>query len=97
MEPQLLGKVLKKFVQSKPLGENLSQIEILSKWEELFNPPICTHARPCGIKNKRLLIEVSSSAWLNELSFYKEEMKNRINREADKEIINEIYLYLRED
>ncbi|MEA1913507.1 MAG: DUF721 domain-containing protein [candidate division WOR-3 bacterium] len=97
MEPHLLGKVLKEFIQSKPLGGNLSQIELLSGWKEIFPPVICKHAKPIGIRGNELIIMVSSSAWLNELSFLKEELKNRLNEKAGKELIKEIRFYLKED
>ncbi len=97
MEPHLLGKALKEFIQSKPLGENLSQIELLSGWKEIFPPVICKHAKPIGIRGNELIIMVSSSAWLNELSFLKEELKNRLNEKAGKELIKGIRFYLKED
>ncbi len=97
MEPRLLGKVLKKFIASNSIGESITQLELLSNWEDILSPILSKHAKPVGIKGNELIVEVSSSAWLNELSFLKGEMKNRLNREAGRELIKEIRFYLKEE
>ena len=97
MEPRLLGKVLKKFIASNSIGESITQLELLSHWEDILSPVLCKHAKPIGIKGNELIVEVSSSAWLNELSFLKSELKNRLNKEAGRELIKEIRFYLKEE
>lgn len=96
MEPRLLGRVLKKFIASNSLGESISQVELLTRWEEILSPVVSKHAKPAGIKGNELLVEVSSSAWLNELLFLKEKLKNRLNKEVGRELITEIRFYLKE-
>jgi predicted nucleic acid-binding Zn ribbon protein len=97
MNPHLLGDVLRKYIQSKPLGENLERIEILTRWEELCPPIIAKYARPTGLKGKKLSLVVNSSAWLNELSFFKKELINTLNQKAGKELIKEIRFHLEEE
>jgi len=96
MEPHLLANVLKKYIHSKPLGENLLKIEVLSQWDEICPPIIAKHARPIGFKDKKLSLEVNSSAWLNELTFFKKDLINELNRRAEKKVIKEIRFYLKE-
>lgn len=97
MEPRLLGKVLKKFIASNSIGESIKQLELLAQWEDILSPVLSKHAKPIGIKGNELIVEVSSSAWLNELSFLKDELKNRLNKEVGRELIKEIRFYLKEE
>jgi predicted nucleic acid-binding Zn ribbon protein len=96
MEPHLLANVLKKYVHSKPLGESLLKIEVLNQWNEICPHVIAKHATPIGFKEKRLSLEVNSSAWLNELTFFKKELIDALNQRAGKKVIKEIRFYLRE-
>jgi predicted nucleic acid-binding Zn ribbon protein len=96
MNPHLLGNVLKKYIHSKPLGESLLKIEILNQWDEICPPLIAKYARPTGLKGKKLSLAVNSSAWLNELSFFKNELIETLNQKAGKEVIKEIRFYLKE-
>ncbi len=96
MEPHLLANVLKKYIHSKSLGEDLLKIEVLSQWDEICPPIIARHARPIGFKDKKLSLEVNSSAWLNELTFFKKDLINELNRKAEKKVIKEIRFYLKE-
>ncbi len=97
MEPHLLRRVLKKFIASNSLGESISQIELLTRWEEILSPILSKHAKPSGIREGELLIEVSSSAWMNELLFLKDELKNRLNEAVGRELIKGIRFYLKEE
>jgi predicted nucleic acid-binding Zn ribbon protein len=97
MEPRSLRKIIKKFLASSSLGKNLTAIELLARWDEILSPVISKHARPVGIREDKLLIEVSSSAWLNELSFLKDKLKSKLNEELGKEVIKEIRFYLKEE
>jgi predicted nucleic acid-binding Zn ribbon protein len=96
MDPHLLADVLKKYVHSKPLGESLLKIEVLTQWDEICPNVIAKHATPIGFKDKKLSLEVNSSAWLNELTFFKEELIAALNERAGKKVIKEIRFYLRE-
>lgn len=97
MGPHLLGNVLKKFIRSKPLGESLLKIQVLGQWDKICPPLIAKHAEPTGLRGKRLDLAVNSSAWLNELSFYKEDLIRVLNEKAGKKIIKEIRFYLKEE
>ena len=96
MEPHLLANALKKYIHSKPLGESLLKIEVLSQWDEICPPMIAKHAKPIGFKDKKLSLEVNSSAWLNELTFFKKDLITELNKRAGKKVIKEIRFYLKE-
>jgi len=96
MEPHLLANVLKRYIHSKPLGESFIKIEVLSRWNEICPPVIAKHAKPTGFKDKKLSLEVNSSAWLNELTFFKEDLITVLNKSAGKKVIKEIRFYLKE-
>jgi len=96
MNPHLLGNVLKKYIHSKELGESLLKIEVLSQWDEICPTAIAKHARPTGLRGRKLTLAVNSSAWMNELSFFKKDLIDVLNERAGKEVITEIRFYLKE-
>lgn len=97
MEPRLLGDVLKKFIKSKPIGKSLAGASVLKEWDNIVSPPINKFARPVGIKDNKLLVEVNSSPWLNELTFLKEDIRTKLNHKIGREVIKDIKFFLKEE
>lgn len=68
---------------------------ILSHLNEIFGDKLGNNIRPVELKNGRLLILVPDPVWLNDIQFYKEEIKSRINRFMREEVIREIKFSLK--
>jgi len=70
--PEKIGDVLRSFLESRGLANNLKHLEVYSAWEEVVGPVVLAHARVAGFQRHKLYIDVSSSAHMHELrTFYK--------------------------
>jgi predicted nucleic acid-binding Zn ribbon protein len=50
-------------------------------WQKTIGPPIADNAKPYAIKGSLLLVHVSSSAWMHQLQYLKNELLDSINQE----------------
>ncbi|MDJ0854431.1 MAG: DUF721 domain-containing protein [Desulfobacterales bacterium] len=61
-----------------------------SIWERAVGATIARNAQPAAIKQRRLIVHVSSSVWLQELHFRKAALIESVNREAGQVVLEEI-------
>ena len=59
-------------------------------WDRAVGATIARHAQPAAFKQRRLIVHVSSSVWLQELHFQKAALIERVNREAGSIVLEEI-------
>jgi predicted nucleic acid-binding Zn ribbon protein len=62
----------------RPAG-NSALLEICGHWERIVGPAIAANARPVGLKDRYLLVDVSSSVWMQQLQFLKADLIDKIN------------------
>ena len=90
MEPQrlnnLISDVLKNVENRKGIGED----KIFHFLKMCVGKIIEKEITPVRIDRKIIILNVSSPAWMNELSFLKEKIVRCINRKAGKKIIKDI-------
>lgn len=84
----ILNKLLKKYGLEGKIIENT----IAHKWEAIVGEIISAHSYPEGIRYKRLYIIVDSPVWLQEMSFYKKDLVEKVNGYFGRYIIKEVYL-----
>lgn len=81
----------------KPLGQVLTSIldqcrsnnaggiaYIANIWQQAVGAPIADNAKPYAMNGSLLLVHVSSSVWLHQLQFLKNELIDCLNRELEK-------------
>ncbi|MBN1825091.1 MAG: DUF721 domain-containing protein [Candidatus Eisenbacteria bacterium] len=76
------GDVLKTLLRSRGLEEGVRRHSALLGWEEVVGRRIAGRARPLEMRGKTLFVEVDGSAWIQELSFLREEILVKLNRRA---------------
>ena len=69
-------------------GGNLSQVWDL--WDNAVGETIAANARPEAFKGKILLVHVTSSAWMHQLQFLKENIIKKINDALGETRVEEI-------
>jgi len=74
------------------LGERLREIDIWRLWPEVVGPVVATRSQPLRIINGTLYVAVSSGPWMQELSFHKAMMKDKLNDRLGGEVVREIIL-----
>jgi predicted nucleic acid-binding Zn ribbon protein len=59
-------------------------------WDDVVGKTIAQNARPAAFKGKLLIVHVSSSTWIHQLQFLKNDMIAKLNTALGKPLIVEI-------
>lgn len=89
---QKISGILNKLLKQYGLEGKIIEYTIADKWEEIAGKIIASHTYPAGLHHKMLYVIVDSPVWLQELSFYKNDIIEKVNKYFGKEIIKDIYL-----
>ena len=90
--PAPLSGLLHEGLAGLGLGERLREIDIWRLWPEVVGQVIASRSQPLRIINGTLTVAVSSGPWLQELSFHKSMMKDKLNDRLGGEVVREIIL-----
>ncbi|MCC6749623.1 MAG: DUF721 domain-containing protein [Deltaproteobacteria bacterium] len=90
--PERAGALLARWVKDQHLDHELEQHELLARWPELVGERVASRTEPGSVRDGQLTVTVSSSAWLNELSFLKTELATRINATLGRTLVKGIRL-----
>jgi len=82
----ILDDVLKTY-RSKP---DFALKEVWGLWDDAVGKIIAQNARPAGFKGKLLIVHASSSAWIHQLQFLKNDIMTKLNAALGKPLIEEI-------
>jgi hypothetical protein len=75
---QRVGNILKKFINDFGLETGLTLTTIKNQWIELVGQTIATHTSPDIIKGKTIFIIVDTPQWMHHLSFYKQDICEKL-------------------
>ena len=85
-----VGSVLPNILKSFRRGSDEQLVHFWELWDRVVGETIAKNTRPAAFKGKLLLVEVSSSTWIHQLQFLKEEIIQKINAAFGKEMVEEI-------
>ena len=85
-----LGEVLDEIIERYRSDSQGGITHLIGAWNRAIGPPITDNARPFAVKGTLLLVHVSSSAWLHQLRFLKNELLEKLNNALDNQRIEEI-------
>lgn len=66
------------------------QGKVLALWDNIVGPIIARETEHIFIRNKTLVVKLKSAALKHELEFAKKKLIKSINKEAERDIINDI-------
>ncbi|MBN1848025.1 MAG: DUF721 domain-containing protein [Deltaproteobacteria bacterium] len=69
---------------------NPDDARIWEIWDDVVGHSIAEIAQPSWIKNKRLVVYVAESIWLQELNFTGESIKEGLNRRLNRDAVKKI-------
>lgn len=75
---QRVGNIIKKFVSDYGLETGLTLTTIKNQWDTLVGPTLAAHTFPDIIKGKTIFITVDTPQWMHHLSFYKQEILEKL-------------------
>lgn len=81
-EPQAVGNLINELVKQRDWQGGLSEGEIFLKWREVVGDEIATRCEPVEIKEEKLFIQCSSTAWATQLNLVKREVLENIQKIA---------------
>jgi len=76
MEP--LRKILGQFAKDHGIESGSVLNSVRRKWADIVGPAIAAHTFPDTIKSKVLTIIVDTPQWMHHLSFYKEDISDKL-------------------
>jgi predicted nucleic acid-binding Zn ribbon protein len=88
--PRSLGEVLAELLQQYGLSDRVKEFDAVNCWAEVVGERIAGHSKAKDVRDGRLIVEVSSSGWRNELFYLKTEIVEKINSRLGKKIIHDI-------
>ncbi len=87
---QKLSDVLKDYIKENKLNKKLTELDIISSWEELLGKTVSRYTESLKIQNGTLFVKTTSPTLRNELLLMKEEIRHRLNEKAGEEVIRQI-------
>lgn len=90
--PKPLSDLLQEGLAGFGLGERLREVDIWRFWPEVVGPVVASRAYPLRIINGTLTVVVSSGPWMQELSFLKGMMKDKLNDRLGSGVVKKIIL-----
>lgn len=78
-----MQETLYSFFKKFHLERKLDEYNFILYWKDIVGESIYNNAKPVGLKNDILYVKTKSSAWVQELTFQKEIILNRLNSRAD--------------
>ncbi len=91
-DPEHIGSILKDLFDNPEWESQLKASQPLLHWQDIVGPRIAGQSQPEALKDGVLIVRVENSAWLHHLSFLKEELRQRLNKELPSLEIKEIRL-----
>ncbi len=86
-----MSGILNKLIKEYGLEGKMTEYMIAERWETIVGKTIAVHSQPTEIRYRKLYVIVDSHVWLQEISFYKEDLINKVNRYFGKNIIDKVY------
>lgn len=83
---EILDEVMRNLPRTKEPGEE----GILAVWPDIVGVEVAQRARPGAFRDGILFVKVTSSAWVQELEFMKDEFVERINETMGEVLVDEI-------
>ena len=79
--PVPVAQVLEGVLKDAGVHEQVQRAGAVDTWDERVGEAIAKVARPRMVSGTVLVVEVKSSAWLNELNMMRDEILRRLNRD----------------
>jgi predicted nucleic acid-binding Zn ribbon protein len=89
--PRKLGDTLQRVLQRIDPDQRLDAYRVWTFWAEEVGPTVARRAQPSGFRAGVLSVRVSNHAWMQELQFLKDDLRQRLNERLGEDLIRDIY------
>jgi predicted nucleic acid-binding Zn ribbon protein len=87
-----LAEAVNDYIKEMNLGGKLSEIAVINSWEEIVGKAISSRTTKIFIKDHILYVHLNSSVVRNELLMLREALREKLNKNAGREVIIDIVL-----
>jgi len=87
-----LKELIERLISSYRWEDKLDAINVNASWENVVGSIFAKHTTRLYVKNKILYVRLDSSALRNELHMERSKIKDMINKDLGKKVIEEIVL-----
>jgi len=85
-----IGSVLRDMLKNSRLETDTSLIRVWDIWQEAVGDVIAANTRPAAFKGNLLIVNATSSSWLQQLRFLKPEILQKVNHVLDNVSVKDI-------
>lgn len=93
--PKLVGKLLGELLRSRNLDEPLRIYEIQRRWRELVGATTAARSWPASLRQGVLVVHVADSTWVQELSYLKAQLLQKVQSVVSAEAVSALRFYVR--
>jgi len=90
VKPVPLESILSRALQRANIDINPDLFKLWTRWPDLVGPTIAENAKPAVIKKGMLIVHVTSTPWIQQLQYLKEDIIEKLNRELGEERIEDV-------
>ena len=85
-----IGSVLRDVLKNSRLETDTSLIKVWDIWQEAVGDVIAANTRPAAFKGNLLIVNATSSSWLQQLRFLNPEIIQKLNHVLGEIPVNDI-------
>ncbi len=89
-EPVHIASILNNLLRSFHAGTDGELVVVWRFWDEIVGEAIAQNARPSAFKGRVLYVQVTSSPWIHQLQYLKNDIVQRLNQAAGKPVVHDI-------
>ena len=93
---QSIGSVLEDALRELKYDTKIKEHLALEVWDKVVGENIARQTQPEYVKNNKLFVKVSTTAWMNGLMSMKQMIIGRLNRKLGKRVIEDLHFDLGE-
>jgi predicted nucleic acid-binding Zn ribbon protein len=90
LRPQSIGEILLSVLRHRGLAVKIEENALFKLWPQAVGVQISLQTEPDILRNGTLFVKSTSSVWVQQLHFMKEDIRRKLNELAGKEIVKEI-------
>jgi len=85
-----IGRILEGVIEELGFASKLSEQRAVIEWSEIVGPKVAAHSRALRVDHGRLVVEVRSSVWAQELSLMSRGIVAKMNDRLGKRTVENL-------
>lgn len=92
--PRLLGDILPETLRKKSIHLPMKDRRLIDAWNRAVGPQIAAKAQPDRLREDVLYVRVSTSVWMHELQFMKQDIIEKLNGTLGTAAVSQIRFFI---